>query len=70
MTPEQILQIGEKLSALPLHAILLIAVIVLWLELRKTRQALDGCLKGNALNAQRIGALEDHTQVDESSYLP
>lgn len=58
MTPEQIVQIGQMLSGLPLHALLLIAVIVLWLDLRRTRQALDNCLRGNAQNAKRINALD------------
>lgn len=56
MTPEQQIQIINWAAELPLHAILLIAVIVLWLDLRKTRQSLDDCLRGNALNAQRINA--------------
>jgi len=62
MTPEQIVQIVQVLSGLPLHTLLLIAVIVLWLDLRKTRQALNDCLTGNARNAQRINALENHVQ--------
>lgn len=62
MTPEQIVEIGSKLAELPLHALLLIAVVVLWLDLRKTRQALDDCLTNSTLNAQRINALESHIQ--------
>lgn len=59
MTPEQIVQIGSLLSGLPLHALLLIAVIVLWLELRKARQALDDCLAGNKQNSERLDWHED-----------
>lgn len=68
MTPEQIIQIGELLSGLPLHGLMLVAVIVLWLDLRKTRQALDNCLRGNALNTKRINALDAWVaQVEEMS---
>lgn len=59
MTPEQLIKIGNSLSELPLHGLLLIALIVVWLDLRKTRQALDDCLRGNALNAQRINGHEN-----------
>lgn len=54
MTPEQITQVVNFLSGLPLHGILLLIVIVLWRELKKTRADLDICLKGNYINNQRL----------------
>lgn len=56
MTPEQQAQLIELISGLPLHALLLIAVIVLWRELRKTRAELDDCLRGNRENAKILKA--------------
>lgn len=54
MTPNELLEIGKAAAELPLHGILLIIVIVLWLDLRKTRQALNDCLSGNAINSARL----------------
>lgn len=54
MTPEQLLELSKAAAELPLHGILLIIVIVLWLDLRKTRQALDDCLSRSAMNSARL----------------
>jgi len=58
MSPIEIYQFLDLLSGLPLHGLLLAAVIILWFELKKTRAELDSCLKGNALSVQRINVLQ------------